>query len=70
MKKGHLKRIRNRWMDLISSVTRCWIKSNPKLFLSNQKVDPIVFKLKVMFYKIAQKVTTHLGYFCKKNFVP
>ena len=26
------------------SVTRCWIKSNPKLFLSNQKVDPIVFK--------------------------
>ena len=50
-----------------SSVTRCETKKSPKFPEKlRTKSSYSIFYLKVMFFKIAQKVTKYLGYFGKK----
>ena len=41
------------------SVTKCFLK-----LLKKWSLD--IFYIKLMFFKIAKKVTKYLGYFCKK----
>ena len=46
----------------MSSVTRCWNKRLSKIFKSYPKCS----HSSLAFFKLAQKVTKHLGHYCKK----
>ena len=46
----------------MSSVTRCWNKRLSKFFKSYPKCS----HSSLAFFKLAQKVTKHLGHYCKK----
>ena len=49
-----------------TSVTICWGKKLPKCFHKLPKKYPSQFLHQIIYYKIAQKSTIFLGYFCEQ----
>ena len=52
--------------DSVVTVTRFWGKKLPKCFHKLPKKYPQRFLHELIFFKIAQKSTIFLGYFCKQ----
>ena len=51
---------------LKTSVTRCWNRNTPNVSKSCPKSSHSRFYLKVMYFKMAPKVTKYFGHFCIK----
>ena len=58
--------LRDSFLMLTASVTRCWNKKQLKIFQMLPKSEPYVIFLKSDAFQKSPKVTEHLGYFWKK----